>query len=157
MLSFFQVKHFEPDTIFRPQNRYARGIVQSGTPDLEPLLKAGLDGSGQIVAISDTGIDHDHCMFYDPNVPLPVMRTNFNHRKIIRYDHLSFDSTPGATGDAPKGHGTHVVGSVVGVLLFSPFLHFPHMPLTVPHFLPAPTLPHFLDIFRLLTCSFAPA
>ena len=46
-------------------NFEARGITQSGFPFVEPFTTAGLDGSGQIVGVSDTGLNDLHCFFYD--------------------------------------------------------------------------------------------
>lgn len=46
-------------------------------------------GPGQRLSLpTRAGIDHDHCMFFDPNVPLPVSTLDLRHRKIVRYDHL---------------------------------------------------------------------
>ena len=32
-----------------------------------PFFDSGLDGSGQVVSVSDTGIDMDNCYFRDDN------------------------------------------------------------------------------------------
>ncbi len=51
----------------------AQYLVQSGVVESRPWLDSGLDGNGQIIALSDTGIDVDNCYFRGKN------------RKIVRY------------------------------------------------------------------------
>jgi len=77
-------------------------IVQSGVPDRRPWFDGGLDGSGQVVAVSDTGIDMNNCYFSDGDGVKPV--------KVVDYvgyaDNL----------DTDQGHGTHVAATVAGRL-----------------------------------------
>ena len=35
---------------------------------LRPFWKVGLDGTGEVVGVGDTGLDTNSCFFYDPNV-----------------------------------------------------------------------------------------
>eukprot|EP01010_Urceolus_cornutus_P001267 NODE_17_length_3609_cov_184.315449_g13_i0.p1 GENE.NODE_17_length_3609_cov_184.315449_g13_i0~~NODE_17_length_3609_cov_184.315449_g13_i0.p1 ORF type:complete len:1157 (+),score=236.03 NODE_17_length_3609_cov_184.315449_g13_i0:57-3473(+) len=114
LLEHSQVVWVEPESIMRVQNKFTRGIVQTGNSHSEPLYDAGLDGQGQVVGVSDTGMDHDHCFFRDPHRKIPVQNLDVNHRKIIRYQHLGIHPGPQGTEDMPGGHGTHVVGSLVG-------------------------------------------
>ncbi|KXZ46203.1 hypothetical protein GPECTOR_46g272 [Gonium pectorale] len=99
-----------------------------------PYRAAGLDGSGEVVGIGDTGIDLDSCYFADPRVNATSYRTLFtgyppryrptDHRKIAQYYVV-----PGAVlGDDPVaeqsgGHGTHTSGSLAGAVLsgFDPY------------------------------------
>ena len=96
-------------------NDFARGIVQSGRVHTEPFSQVGLDGTGQIVGIADTGIDENSCFFRDDVngfVPLSSIddpRTYPNQRKIVQYLNYS-----GSGGDLPDGHGSHVAASVAG-------------------------------------------
>ena len=55
-----------------------------------------LDGSGQIVAVADSGLDHDH--------------GDFGNRIIGNVDIIG----DGSTADAHSGHGTHVACTVLG-------------------------------------------
>ena len=55
-----------------------------------------LDGSGQIVAVADSGLDHDH--------------GDFGSRIIGNVDVIG----DGSTADAHSGHGTHVACTVLG-------------------------------------------
>ncbi len=64
------------------------------SPSQHPLWAAGLDGTGQLVGLGDSGIDMDSCYFFDPNVDfkggldsrsgLSLFR-NSNHRKVVSY------------------------------------------------------------------------
>lgn len=93
----------------RVQNFWARGIVQSGNSSYAPLWGAGLTGSGQTVAMSDTGVDYDSCFFSDATRPVPIDRVDPLHRKIIYYRAMTDKQ------DHEAGHGTHVAGSIAGV------------------------------------------
>jgi subtilisin family serine protease len=80
-------------------NNIARNIIM-GTGDVSDLgdIVIGSDkfrGQGQLVAVADTGVDSDHPAFTG------------------RIKNLYALGRPGATDD-PKGHGTHVCGSVLG-------------------------------------------
>jgi hypothetical protein len=50
----------------RTLNSNARPIMQTGSRNSEVYSDAGLDGTGVIVGISDTGIDELSCFFHDP-------------------------------------------------------------------------------------------
>ncbi len=56
------------------------------------MQKAQLFGAGQIIGVSDTGIDHDHCFFHDPSTAVPFNTINKNHRKIVLYDTVLGDN-----------------------------------------------------------------
>jgi len=57
----------------------------------------GLNGSGQVIAVADTGIDHDH--------------GDFGNRIDAKIDVVN---DGGKTGDKWSGHGTHVACTVLG-------------------------------------------
>tara|TARA_Y100001980_G_C14556774_1_gene350178 strand:+ start:4815 stop:9353 length:4539 start_codon:yes stop_codon:yes gene_type:complete len=57
----------------------------------------GLNGSGQLIAVADTGIDHDH--------------GDFGNRILSKHDVVN---DGGKTGDKWSGHGTHVACTVLG-------------------------------------------
>jgi hypothetical protein len=90
-------------------NRWGKGLCQSGDPDDYSIHDANLTGVGQIIGISDSGLDMKSCYFHDDNVPAPYNKTNYNHRKVIYYDTYIDD-----TDDKILGHGTHVCGSAAG-------------------------------------------
>ncbi|KXZ46205.1 hypothetical protein GPECTOR_46g274 [Gonium pectorale] len=95
-----------------------------------PYRAAGLDGSGEVVGIGDTGFDLDSCYFADPRVngsyirgllqsagPGRALRTT-EHRKIAQYYVVS-GALPGddPVAEQSGGHGTHTSGSVAGAVL----------------------------------------
>lgn len=51
----------------KPLNVDAQWVMQTGNQSNTPFYEVGLDGDGQIVAVSDTGIDKDNCYFWDVN------------------------------------------------------------------------------------------
>lgn len=95
-------------------NRNGKFIVQSGSLfGSTPFLTAGLNGTGQIVGIGDTGLDESHCLFSNTDgskvkrskYSKPI--TDFSKRKVIQY--VSY-----MDGKDIEGHGTHVAGTLAG-------------------------------------------
>jgi subtilisin family serine protease len=98
-------------------NYYARSTLQDNAfPAARLTFVDGLDGAGQVVAVTDTGVDFDSCFFADPTCPVPSGDAPHacTHRKIVRYMELS--GTDGR-GDESNGHGTHVAGSIAASYL----------------------------------------
>lgn len=104
-------------------NNVASGIIQSGNDNnnnsgggrikknKHPFHDIGLDGTGQIVAVSDSGLDTDNCYFWDSSNNVPKNTdgtTNFEHRKVIQYNTFADSS------DEFDGHGTHTSATIVG-------------------------------------------
>ena len=54
-----------------PLNTEAQWITQSGTQESRPFFDVGLDGEGQVIGISDTGLDTDNCYFWDATGDVP--------------------------------------------------------------------------------------
>ena len=50
---------------YQHSNYAARGITQGGSKSVEPYSKFGLDGAGQVVGVTDSGINDLNCMFFD--------------------------------------------------------------------------------------------
>lgn len=48
-------------------NVEAQWVVQSAVAEERPWFDAGLTGKGQVVSVSDTGLDVDNCYFWDSN------------------------------------------------------------------------------------------
>ncbi|CAN0316610.1 unnamed protein product, partial [Scytosiphon promiscuus] len=46
-------------------NESARNVIQSATATDSPLTDAGLDGTGEVIQIIDTGVDETSCYFID--------------------------------------------------------------------------------------------
>ena len=75
-------------------NNLARSHMEANS--VEEFFFTGLNGSGQRVAVADTGIDHDH--------------GDFGSRVVQRID----VANDGSTADTNDGHGTHVACTVLG-------------------------------------------
>ena len=78
-----------------------------------PYFSVGLDGRGQVAQVVDTGLDQNSCFFRDPTGPVPVTTISeaafdTRKRKVIQYVRWADDR------DVANGHGTHVVGTLVG-------------------------------------------
>jgi hypothetical protein len=90
-------------------NDKAQWILQSGTTNDRPWFDAGLTGSGQIIQVSDSGLDTNNCYFWDSSPgELRDGTIQSSRRKVIQYVPYQDDS------DYSNGHGTHVVGSILG-------------------------------------------
>lgn len=98
------------------QSKFASRLVQDyDHPTAAPMWKDGLTGEDEIIGVGDTGLDIDHCDFYDehnhvrqltevPTHPLGPTK----HRKIQSYfGAIDFKDSTG-------GHGTHVCGLAAG-------------------------------------------
>jgi hypothetical protein len=91
-------------------NNRTRWVLQSNQTDQTPLWNRGLHGEGQMIGIMDSGLDYNSCFFRDPEGD-PI---GSNHRKVQAYR-----LTGGAAYDGcDTGHGTHVMGTVLGEDLF---------------------------------------
>lgn len=80
-------------------NDNAQWLTQTGVKNERPFFDVGLDGTGQVVAVSDTGVDRDNCYFGD-SASVGATYTSGN-RKFVSYD----DYVNG--DDYQYGHGTH--------------------------------------------------
>eukprot|EP00588_Corethron_pennatum_P022092 CAMPEP_0194313632 /NCGR_PEP_ID=MMETSP0171-20130528/10485_1 /TAXON_ID=218684 /ORGANISM="Corethron pennatum, Strain L29A3" /LENGTH=880 /DNA_ID=CAMNT_0039068663 /DNA_START=260 /DNA_END=2901 /DNA_ORIENTATION=- len=85
-------------------------IVQSDIPERTPFKDIGLDGTGQVIALSDTGLDVDNCYFWDSlRVLTKNGTTDYSQRKVIQYVSNNADDR-----DGYNGHGTHVAATLLG-------------------------------------------
>lgn len=110
LASLTEIYWIETDYPVYTHNRYSKGICDSGIDGVTPLPDHNITGLGEVIAISDTGIDMKHCFFYDPNVSTPYNTINHKHRKVVQYL-----TTNGDGLDTSEGHGTHVAGSAAGL------------------------------------------
>tara|TARA_Y100001980_G_C14556130_1_gene346547 strand:- start:4539 stop:9119 length:4581 start_codon:yes stop_codon:yes gene_type:complete len=80
--------------VFEIHNNNARSHMK--TNNMQSYFTTDLDGSGQIVAVADSGLDEDH--------------GDFGSRVIANNDVIN----DGSTADRWSGHGTHVSCTVLG-------------------------------------------
>lgn len=67
-----------------------------------PFWEMGLDGTGELVGVGDTGLDVKSCFFWDPDHSV-----GYDHAKVLGYRGF-------ADYEDTSGHGTHVCGSIAG-------------------------------------------
>jgi len=60
-------------------------IIQTNVSGNRKVFNSGYTGAGQRVALSDSGIDMDHLMFWDAATGLPDHTLNAGRRKVISY------------------------------------------------------------------------
>jgi hypothetical protein len=97
-----QVEVCSVETVSKAEslNLNAQWIIQSGVSQSRPWFDAGLDGTGQIVDVSDSGLDTNHCSFWDSTPGELRDGTNQpTRRKVVRYEAYQDDS------DYSNGHG----------------------------------------------------
>jgi hypothetical protein len=97
-------------------NQVAAAISQSDTDDSWPMYTWGLNGTGQVVQLADTGVNRSSCFFADPTGEVPTTDAltgafDITRRKVVQYVAFSDNN------DLNRGHGTHVAGEVVGRML----------------------------------------
>ncbi len=124
------IAHYDPP---RLQNDESFPSIQANAETGSPIWDRDLVGSGQIVAIADSGLDRNESWFTaldqgagiftgiaDPDSPtLPLIGTSHGNRKVLGYwvqpGASAFDNNESCSGNTPTGfHGTHVVGTVAG-------------------------------------------
>jgi len=140
LAEFREVMRVERSYEVQTFNRWGKPISETGTDHNQSItVQGGLTGTGQIIAVSDTGLDMSSCYFSDPNVQAPyctlpdtsgsgtiVLPANclkLNHRKVVQYTSQA-DITDYA--DDKAGHGTHVAGTVAGqsILNYGDFIKY---------------------------------
>lgn len=102
--------------------KWAKGVTQTGDYKSKPFSDMGLDGTGQIIGVADTGLDAQACFIQDTEQPFPYNTVNLKHRKVVSYiayaDNLeNWDASEDSKD--PIGHGTHVSSTIVGNSLFN--------------------------------------
>jgi hypothetical protein len=99
-------------------NEHGKSIIQTESFTTSfPYTDAGIDGTGQVVGIGDTGVDELSCFFRNTDSS-KVARSSYlsptfdtSKRKVIQYISYADDH------DTEGGHGTHVSGTVAGKLI----------------------------------------
>jgi len=98
-------------------NKDASWVLQSGESLSFPFYEIGINGTGQVIGISDTGIDDRSCYFSDPSgatVQRSTVPGNLHSDSSLRKVTMVIDYA-GDGGDCVSGHGTHVAGTIAGI------------------------------------------
>jgi len=101
------------EQLAQPQTIQASGQVQSPLDAASAIRdRFSIDGSGQTVAVIDTGISWDHYAFSEPNPNgKPLVGYGVGYRVVGGWDFAENDANP--YDDGPAGfHGTHVAGII---------------------------------------------
>jgi len=84
-----------------------QSIIQGSTSGSKPIFNSGITGRGQIVAISDSGLDTNHCYFWGAGGKNVYDNVALTNRKIIQY-------IPYSDGVDFSGHGTAIASIIAG-------------------------------------------
>ncbi|MGB2296552.1 MAG: S8 family serine peptidase [Poseidonia sp.] len=121
LLDLEGVLWIEPVLTTKARNGQASALIQDGAFSSHPLWTLGLDGTGIILGVADSGIDADHACFRnatedtsmhaEASAPYPAVGFfGESHRKILFLnDSIDGNDTP---GQSDYRHGTHVVASL---------------------------------------------
>lgn len=104
-----QVCSVDLNPLITTNNVDASAILQDPVNMNYPFYDAGITGKGQVIGVSDSGLDTDNCYVWDSSGDIRKNGSvDTSRRKVIQYDDF-VDAK-----DDPSGHGTHVVGTIVG-------------------------------------------
>ncbi|OGC41104.1 hypothetical protein A2Y85_05975 [candidate division WOR-3 bacterium RBG_13_43_14] len=95
-------------------NEQAQWVTQTWKNNDRKIWAKGLDGTGQVVNTSDTGILTSHNLVRDPAVPISGVGQYPTHRKIIAYRIPGGSSATFGDNAAGVWHGTHTCGTICG-------------------------------------------
>ena len=90
------------------RNELAASIMENGQMSGHPAWSVGLNGSGVIVAVADSGIELDHGCFREESAEIGVIGAG--HRKVIGVNTTIDDGDH--AGQADYRHGTHIAGTL---------------------------------------------
>lgn len=109
------VQWVEPREVFTVNNDAVQWVDQTNINGNRKIWDNGIDGTGQVVMVGDSGIRTSHNMFRDNAVTINSFGQYPTHRKVIAY--IKADANTNiAFGDASGAsyHGTHTSGTFAG-------------------------------------------
>ena len=109
------VQWIEPKEYFSVGNDQVQWVDQTNILNNRKIWDNGVDGTGQVVMVGDSGIRTSHNMFRDNAVPITNFGDYPTHRKVIAYQR-AMQSFGILFGDAAGAayHGTHTSGTFAG-------------------------------------------
>lgn len=63
--------HIHPEARVEANNKVLTAYIEGGEPTETPMRLAGLTGTGEVIGVTDTGLDDSSCFFKDPDGPVP--------------------------------------------------------------------------------------
>ena len=111
----------EPVLSPHARNEQAGSIIESGSLGEHPYWTVGLNGTGVVVGVADSGLDADHACFRnattasdpnaEPTASYPAIGIYGEHHRKILFLNASIDGND-TPGHSDYRHGTHVIGSL---------------------------------------------
>ncbi|TET91725.1 MAG: hypothetical protein E3J35_01440 [Methanomassiliicoccales archaeon] len=127
------VSYIEPLHEIRATNMWMQWVVQTNVTDDRKMWDLGLNGTGQLIALADTGVDFDHPAFRENETDIVkdggdiYNVTDMTRRKVVRYipmasyvgidpwtDKWAFQDSAREPLARTMGHGTMMAGIGVG-------------------------------------------
>ena len=106
---------------YKVRNRWARGLVQSHSRPSHPpqsdatFWRANITGTGQVVAIGDTGVDTNLGFFYDEASNIPHCTDSSSCRNVPLHRRFkAYIVLEGGDRRDDDGHGSHTTASIAG-------------------------------------------
>ncbi|CAN0192846.1 unnamed protein product [Ectocarpus sp. 13 AM-2016] len=63
--------HIHPEPRAEANNKVLTAFIEGGEPTETPMRVAGLTGAGQVIGVTDTGLDDNSCFFKDEEGSVP--------------------------------------------------------------------------------------
>lgn len=113
--SFDDVQWIEPREHFVTSNSSAQWVDMTNITNNRKVWDQGIDGTGQIVMVGDSGIRTSHNQFRDAAITITTFGDYPTHRKVVAYKKAT-DSSDILFGDTAGAsyHGTHTSCTFAG-------------------------------------------
>ncbi len=99
----------EPLLETKARNGLSASIMENNSMGGHPAWNLGLNGSGVIIGVADSGIELDHACFSENGTA--IGEVGVNHRKVVLVNTTIDDGDH--SGQADYKHGTHIAGTLV--------------------------------------------